>query len=49
MHDKFFQQQMEWLGDKGIDLHPWGFKDQSSQMTWVVVNIGMLTKYSLPT
>jgi len=25
-----------------------GFKDQFPQMTWVVVNVGMLTKYSLP-
>ncbi len=26
-----------------------GFKDQSSQMTWVVVKGGKLTEYCLPT
>jgi len=49
MHTTILSQQVGWLGGKRIDLHPWGFKDQFSQLTWVVVNSGMLTQYSLPT
>jgi hypothetical protein len=29
MHVISFPQQVGWLGDKGIDHHPWGFNDQS--------------------
>jgi hypothetical protein len=44
-----FPQQVGWLGGKRLDLHPWGFKDQSSQIAWVLVNVKMLIEYSLPT
>jgi hypothetical protein len=28
-----FTQQVGWLDGKGIQFHPWGSKDQTSQMT----------------
>jgi len=31
-----------------VDFSSLGFKDQTSQMTWVMVNNGMLTKYTQP-
>jgi hypothetical protein len=46
MHITSLPQQLGWLGGKGVDLHPWGFKEQLSQMTWVVTR--MLIEYSLP-
>jgi hypothetical protein len=49
MHVTSFQQQVRWLGGKRLDLDPWGSRIKSSPMAWVVVNIPMLTKYSLPT
>jgi hypothetical protein len=36
-----------WLGGEEVDLHLWGSKGQFSQMTWVVINNGMLIEYSL--
>ncbi len=39
---------MGWLGGKGIDPS-FGFKNQFSQMTQVVVNSGKLIEYSLLT
>jgi hypothetical protein len=33
------------LDGKGNDIHPLGSKINSPKMAWVVVNIGMLTKY----
>jgi hypothetical protein len=47
---KLFTQQVGWLDDKGIEFHPWapfGSKDQTSQMTFIVVNNGILIKYFL--
>jgi hypothetical protein len=39
---------MGWLGGKGVDsIHE--FENQFSQMTWFVIDDGMLTKYSLLT
>ncbi len=38
---------MGWLGGKRVDFHPWGLKDRFSQMTWGVINGGMLIGYSL--
>jgi hypothetical protein len=35
------------LCGKEVDFHPWGLKDQFSQMTWGVVNGVMLIGYSL--
>jgi hypothetical protein len=40
---------MRWLGGKGVDLHLLGFKINPHEMAWVVVIVGMLIKYSLPT
>jgi hypothetical protein len=44
MHVTCLLQQVGWLGDKRIDLHP--IKDQFSQLTLAEVNNGILTKYS---
>jgi hypothetical protein len=49
MHIIILLQQVQWFDGKRVDFHPWGFKDQISQLAWVVVNNGMLTQYSLPT
>jgi hypothetical protein len=49
MHIVVLPLHVGWLGGKGIDFHLWEFKDQIPQMTWVVTNVGMLIKYSLPT
>jgi hypothetical protein len=44
---KLFTQQMGWLGGKGASSLK--SKDQISQMTCIVFNIGILIKYSIPT
>jgi hypothetical protein len=49
MHVTFFPQQVGRLSGKGVDLHPWGLKINSREWLRVVVNVKMLTKYSLPT
>ncbi len=41
---KLFTQQAAWVGGKGVKLHPWSPKDQTLQMTCVVVNIGILNE-----
>jgi hypothetical protein len=44
---KLFTQQVWWLHDKGIEFHPWaplGSNDQTSQMTFIMVNNGILIK-----
>ncbi len=46
---RLFSQQAEWLGGKRVELHPWGSKNQTLQMTYVVVKIGILIEYSTPT
>jgi hypothetical protein len=48
MNTKLFTQQMVWFGGKGIDFHSWGFEDQISEMTFIVINIKILKEYSLP-
>jgi hypothetical protein len=45
MHNTILSQKVRWHSGKGIDLHL-GFKNQFSQMTWVVVNGDKLTKHS---
>jgi hypothetical protein len=45
---KLFTQQVGWFGGKGVDFHPWGFKDQISQMTFIVINIKISKEYFLP-
>jgi len=30
MHSFTFSHQVGWFDGKGIDIHPWGFKDQTS-------------------
>jgi len=47
MHIISLPQQAKWLGDKRINMHPEGLRIIHYKMTWVVVNIGMLIKYSL--
>jgi hypothetical protein len=42
-------QQVGWLSGKGVELHPWGSKDQTSQMIFIVVNNGILNEYSFST
>jgi hypothetical protein len=34
MHSTVFSHQMGWFDGKGIDIHPWGFKDQTSKVTY---------------
>jgi len=46
---QLFTQQTRWLSGKEIEFHILWSKDQISQMTCVVVNIEILTKYSIPT
>jgi len=46
---RLFIEQVGWLGGNGVEFRPWGSKDQTSQMTCVVVNIGILIEYSIPT
>jgi len=41
---RLFTQQVGWLGSKKIEFHPWGPKNQTSQMTCIVVNIEILTE-----
>jgi len=43
---KLFTPQLGWFGGKKTSL---GYKDQISQMTFVMVNIGILIEYSIPT
>jgi hypothetical protein len=46
---RLFTQQVGWLGDDRVELQTWESKDQTLQMTCVVVNVGILTKYFIPT
>jgi hypothetical protein len=34
-------QQVGWLSGKGVKFHPWGSKDQTSQMIFIVVDNGI--------
>jgi len=36
---RLFKQPMGWLGGKGVEFHPWGTQDQTSQMKFIVINI----------
>jgi hypothetical protein len=49
MHITSLPQQMGGLVVKELISIFGGFKNQFPHMTWVVANVGMLTKYSLPT
>ncbi len=33
MHSTIITHQVGWFEDKGIDIHPWGLKIQTSQVT----------------
>jgi hypothetical protein len=46
---RLFTQQVQWLGGNGIELQTWESKDQTIQMTCVVVNVGILIEYFIPT
>jgi hypothetical protein len=46
---KLFTQQVGWLNGKGIEFPSLGSKDQTSQMTFIMVNIGILIEYCVPT
>jgi hypothetical protein len=39
---------MGWLGGKGIEPPSLGSKDQTSQMTYVIVNIRIMIEYFVP-
>ncbi len=41
-------QQMGWLGGKGFEFHLWSPRDQTSQNSFVVVNIKILAEYFVP-
>jgi hypothetical protein len=49
MHIVVLLQHVGWFGGKRIDFHLWEFKDQIPELTWVVINVGMLTEYFLLT
>jgi len=46
---KLFTPQLGWFGGKKIELHPWDTRIKFPQMTFIVVNIGILIEYSIPT
>jgi hypothetical protein len=45
LHTTILSQQMEWFGGKGLICNVGESKDQFPQMTWVMINARMLTKY----
>jgi hypothetical protein len=46
---KLFTQQVGWFGGKGVELHLWALKSNFTNEKYVVVNIGILIKYFIPT
>jgi hypothetical protein len=46
---RLFTQQVGWFGGNGVEFQTWESKDQTLQMTCVVVSVGILIKYFIPT
>jgi hypothetical protein len=46
---RLFTQQVWWFGGNRVEFQTWESKYQTLQMTCVVVNVGILTEYFIPT